>query len=196
MAAQDAELQLKVSLDLTFFKQQLAGLGTSAAGYRLPINIKFDRLSVQKELNTLGDNIKKRTYRLNVETNLKAEIENASKLAKALDGLAASRGTAQAAINKQLGLGVLMQGPQSGGIASRDVTRLYRAAARAGLLEYNKEIARTKASTVAALEEVGADSVRGLLNGLNSEDEKLKAAATYLGESLIKTVKNVLDCLD
>ena len=42
------------------------------------------------------------------------------------------------------------------------------------------------------MEEVGADSVRGLLNGLNSEDEKLKAAATYLGESLIKTVKNVL----
>jgi tape measure domain-containing protein len=87
MAAQDAELQLKVSLDLAFFKQQLAGLGTSAAGYRLPINIKFDRLSVQKELNTLGDNIKKRTYRLNVETNIAAEIKNAGTLAKALRGL-------------------------------------------------------------------------------------------------------------
>jgi tape measure domain-containing protein len=192
MAAQDAELKLKVSLDLAFFRQQLAGLGQAAAGTPMPVQIKFDRRSVQNELNTLGANIKRRNYTLNVNTNLKAEIENASKLAKALDELSRSRNTAQKSINQQLGLGVLMQGPQSGGLGSKDVIKLYRAAAQAGLLEYNKEIARTKASTIAALEEVGADSVRGLLNGLNSEDEKLRAAATYLGETLIKTVKNVL----
>jgi tape measure domain-containing protein len=192
MAAQDAELKLKVSLDLAFFRQQLAGLGQAAAGTPMPVQIKFDRRSVQNELNALGANIKRRNYTLNVNTNLKAEIENASKLAKALDELSRSRNTAQKSINQQLGLGVLMQGPQSGGLGSKDVIKLYRAAAQAGLLEYNKEIARTKASTIAALEEVGADSVRGLLNGLNSEDEKLRAAATYLGETLIKTVKNVL----
>ncbi len=192
MAAQDAELKLKVSLDLAFFRQQLAGLGQATAGTPLPVQIKFDRRSVQNELNALGANIRRRNYRLNIETNLSAEITNASKLAKALDELSRSRRTAQGSINQQLGLGILMQGPQSGGLGSKDVTKLYRAAAQAGLLEYNKEIARTKASTVAALEEVGADSVRGLLNGLNSEDEKIKAAATYLGESLIKTVKGVL----
>jgi len=192
MAAQDAELKLKVSLDLAFFRQQLAGLGQAAAGTPLPVQIRFDRRSVQNELNALGANIRRRNYTLNVNTNLKAEIENASKLAKALDDLGRSRKTAQGSINQQLGLGVLLQGPQSGGLGSKDVTKLYRAAAQAGLLEYNKEIARTKAATVAALEEVGADSVRGLLNGLKSEDEKLQAAATYLGESLIKTIKGVL----
>ena len=192
MAAQDAELKLKVSLDLAFFRQQLAGLGQAAAGTPLPVQIRFDRRSVQNELNALGANIRRRNYTLNVNTNLKAEIENASKLAKALNELGRSRGATQQGINQQLGLGQLLKGPQSGGIGSKDVERLYRAAARAGILEYSKEVARTKASAVAALEEVGSDSVKGLLNGLKSEDEKLRAAAEYLGESLIKTVKNVL----
>jgi len=192
MAAQDAELKLKVSLDLAFFRQQLAGLGQAAAGTPLPVQIRFDRRSVQNELNALGANIRRRNYTLNVNTNLKAEIENASKLAKALDELGKSRSAAQQGINQQLGLGQLLKGPQSGGIGSKDVERLYRAAARAGILEYSKEVARTKASAVAALEAVGSDSVKGLLNGLKSEDEKLRAAAEYLGDSLIKTVKSVL----
>jgi len=192
MAAQDAELKLKVSLDLAFFRQQLNGLGQVAAGTPLPVQIKFDRRSVQNELNALGANIRRRNYTLNVNTNLKAEIENASKLAKALDELGRSRKSAQGAINQQLGLGALLPGPQAGGLGSKDVEKLYRAAARAGIVEYNKEIARRKASAVAALEAVGSDSVKGLLNGLNSEDEKLKAAAESLGETLIKTVKGIL----
>jgi tape measure domain-containing protein len=192
MAAQDAELKLKVSLDLAFFRQQLTGLGQAAAGTPFPVQIRFDRRGVQNELNALGANIRRRNYTLNVNTNLKAEIDNASKLAKALDELGRSRSAAQQGINQQLGLGQLLKGPQSGGLGSKDVERLYRAAARAGILEYSKEVARTKASAVAALEAVGSDSVRGLLNGLKGEDEKLRAAAEYLGESLIKTVKNVL----
>jgi tape measure domain-containing protein len=190
--AQDAELKLKVSLDLAFFRQQISAIGTQLAGQPVQLNVKLDRRSVQNELNALGANIKRRSYTLNVNTNLKAEIENASKLAKALDELSRSRGAAQQGISQRLGLGQLLKGPQSGGLGSRDVERLYRAAARAGILEYSKEVARTKASAVAALEAVGSESVRGLLNGLKSEDEKLRAAAEYLGESLIKTVKDVL----
>ena len=87
MAAQDAELKLKVSLDLAFFRQQLAGLGQAAAGYQMPINVKFDRLAVQGELNKLGENIRRRTYRLNIETNLSAEISKADTLARKLDEL-------------------------------------------------------------------------------------------------------------
>jgi hypothetical protein len=48
--AQDAELKLRVSLDLGFFRQQLAGLGQVAAGYSMPINVKFDRSVITKEL--------------------------------------------------------------------------------------------------------------------------------------------------
>jgi len=192
MAAQDAELKLKVSLDLAFFRQQLAGLGAAAAGTPLKLQVKFDRRSVQNELNALGANIRRRNYTLNVNTNLKAEIENASKLAKALDELGRSRKSAQGAINQQLGLGALLPGPKSGGLGDKEVKKLYRAAARAGIIEYNEEIVKRKASAVAALEAVGRDSVKGLLNGLNSEDEKLRAAAESLGETLIKTVKGIL----
>jgi tape measure domain-containing protein len=91
MAAQDAELQLKVSLDLAFFKQQLAGLGQAAAGYNvgLDVKVKFDRLSVQNELNALGANIRRRNYRLNIDTNLSAEISKADTLARKLQELSA-----------------------------------------------------------------------------------------------------------
>ena len=87
MAAQDAELKLKVSLDLGFFRQQLTGLGQAAAGYNLPIKVQFDRRSVQSELNALGANIRRRNYRLNIETNLSAEIAKADTLARKLDDL-------------------------------------------------------------------------------------------------------------
>ena len=192
MAAQDAELKLKVSLDLAFFRQQLAGLGQAAAGYNIPIQIKFNRQSVQDELNALGTNIKRRSYTLNVNTNLKAEIDNARKLANALDELSRSRQKMQGAVGRQLGLGVLGGRPTEGGIGSKDVEKLYRAAAKAGILAFDKEVSRTKASMVAALEAVGIDSVAGLLNGLNSQDGKIRAAAEYIGESLIKTVKSKL----
>ena len=87
MAAQDAELKLKVSLDLGFFRQQLAGLGQAAAGYSLPVQVKFDRRSVQNELNALSANIRRRNYRLTVETNLSAEIAKADTLARKLGEL-------------------------------------------------------------------------------------------------------------
>jgi tape measure domain-containing protein len=87
MAAQDAELKLKVSLDLGFFRQQLAGLGQAAAGYNLPVRVQFDRRSVQNELNALGANIRRRNYRLTVETNLSAEIAKADTLARKLGEL-------------------------------------------------------------------------------------------------------------
>jgi tape measure domain-containing protein len=82
--AQDAQLLLKVGLDLSTFRNQLATLGQAAAGYNLPIKIKFDRIAVQNELNALGVNIKRRTYKLELATNIKAETENAKVLAKAL----------------------------------------------------------------------------------------------------------------
>jgi tape measure domain-containing protein len=104
MAAQDAELKLKVSLDLAFFRQQLAGLGQAAAGTPLPVQIRFDRRSVQNELNALGANIRRRNYRLNIETNLSAEIAKADTLARKLTELS---GKVKAATG-----GAFSQGPQ------------------------------------------------------------------------------------
>lgn len=192
MAAQDAELKLKVSLDLGFFRQQLVGLGQAAAGYNMPVQVKFDRRSVQNELNALSANIKRRNYTLNVNTNLKAEIANAKTLAQELENLAKVRSSVQSGIRQQMGMGALAPGPQSGGIGSKEVGKLYKAAAKAGFLEFDKEIARTKTAMIAALELVGRDAIAGLLNGLASQDERLKTAAASIGENLIKTIKGVL----
>lgn len=192
MAAQDAELKLKVSLDLGFFRQQLTGLGQAAAGYNLPVKVQFDRRSVQNELNALGANIRRRNYTLNVNTNLKAEIANAKTLAEELENLGRVRAAGKGGLRQQMGIGALLPGPQSGGIGSKEVAKLYKAAAKAGILEFDKEIARTKAAMVAALDLVGRDAIAGLLNGLASQDERLKTAAASIGENLIKTIKGVL----
>ena len=192
MAAQDAELKLKVSLDLGFFRQQLAGLGQAAAGYSMPVQVKFDRRSIQNELNALGANIRRRNYTLNVNTNLAAEIENAKTLAKELENLSRVKSTAQAAIRQQMGAGALSPGPKEGGVGVGDVRKLYKAAANAGILEFNKEVIKRKGSMIAALDQVGQDAIAGLLNGLNSQDARLKAAAASLGEALISTLKAVL----
>ena len=82
-----AELKLQVGLDLAFFRQQLAQLGNVAVGYQMPINIKFDRLGIQQELNRLATNINRRKYRLEIATNIKSETEAAQKLDQALDAL-------------------------------------------------------------------------------------------------------------
>jgi len=82
-----AELKLQVGLDLAFFRQQLAQLGSVAVGYQLPINIKFDRLGIQQELNRLATNINRRKYKLEVATNIQKEIEAAGKLDTALSNL-------------------------------------------------------------------------------------------------------------
>lgn len=188
MAAQDAELQLRVSLDLSFFKQQLSGLGTAAAGYQLPINIRFDRRSVQKELNDLGANIRRRNYRLEVGTNLSAEIDKARKLAEVLNALPKTNiatgrvGTSQAGYSKTA----------LGKIKVDDIKALYRAAANAGLVAFEEETAKTKKAIADKLSEVGKNSIAGLLNGLHSGDAQIASAAKSLGTILIASIKDVL----
>ena len=68
MAGQDAELLLKVGLDLTAFKQSLAGLGAASVGYSLPIKIKFDRGTLNTQLANLTAAIGKKKY--TVELNI------------------------------------------------------------------------------------------------------------------------------
>jgi tape measure domain-containing protein len=80
-----AELKLQVGLDLAFFRQQLALLGTTATGYSLPINI--DRLAIQKEITKLGRNISNRSYTLKVKTTAAIAEAEVDKLKTALDNL-------------------------------------------------------------------------------------------------------------
>jgi tape measure domain-containing protein len=148
MAAQDAELKLKVSLDLAFFRQQLNGLGQAAAGYKIPVQVQFDRLSVQKELNKLGDNFRRRTYRLEVATNIKAEIENAETLARKLRELSGKLKTG--------GGGSFAQG-QQGAAGLIEYMRSQGLSGAGGFVGVGRS-ARVKA----ALEELTVKQLRGL----------------------------------
>ena len=80
-----AELKLQVGLDLAFFRQQLAQLGTTAAGYSLPINI--DRLAIQREITKLGKNISSRKYTLKITSDLTGINADIIKLQKALESV-------------------------------------------------------------------------------------------------------------
>jgi len=83
--ADAAQLKLQVGLDLAFFRQQLALLGATAVGYSLPI--EFDRLGVQKEITKLGENIRRRNYKLEIKTNIQSETEKVATFVKALKDL-------------------------------------------------------------------------------------------------------------
>jgi tape measure domain-containing protein len=186
MAVQDAELKLKVSLDLAFFRQQLSGLGQAAAGYNVPINVKFDRRSVQNELNALGRNISQRTYRLEVATNISAEIKNAEKLAKLLREMPAGSSGVAGTTGKGLGQKAFL------GVSPAEIKRLYKVAGDAGLISFRESIANNKEKIAKELGSVGKDSIAGLLNGLNSQNPQLQKAAEALGKDLIASVKGVL----
>jgi len=189
---QAAGIQLQVGLDLAFFRSQLVGLQAVTTGTKLSFGVTFKRLDIQNELNALATNIKKRNYFLEVKTNLANEIELAKQLATALDKLGRSQQAAKTGVGQRLGVGAIGRAPLQGGLGSKDVEKLYRASARAGLLVFDKEIARTKVSMVAAMDAIGVDAIAGLLNGLSSQDARLRAAAESIGENLIKTTKTSL----
>jgi tape measure domain-containing protein len=178
MAVQDAELQLKVSLDLAFFRQQLSGLGQAAAGYNVPINVKFDRRSVQNELNALGRNISQRTYRLEVATNISQEIKNAGTLAKALRGL-------DNAIQKNRGIANRAAAGISGGTADAGkiqtlVNKATKPALQALYSEMSKAsipmaavgkdtVANLRNAILSGVPQLTTDLARGISNGLNPQ---------------------------
>lgn len=183
--AQDAELRLKVSLDLAFFRQQLAGLGQVSAGYKMPVQVKFDRSSVQNELNALGSNIRRRNYFLEVKTNLKAEIKNAKDLASELSKLSSGAGGAL---------------PRKAGTFRQELTQLnigqiqaiYAAAARAGLVAFDSEINKEKGKIVTALNQAANDAGQGFLNAFSKQNSLVKKAAGEYGNALLSGLKKTL----
>lgn len=66
--AQDAELKLKVSLDLAFFRQQLSTIGTQLGGQSVPIAIKFDKKAIADQYRLLDRYIRGKKF--TVELNL------------------------------------------------------------------------------------------------------------------------------
>ena len=90
MAAQDAELKLKVSLDLAFFRAQLSRLPIEAAGYSVPIGIKLDNKSIAAEFRRLSKYLGQKKYRIDItDTAVSAAADKVEKLSDKLKALSA-----------------------------------------------------------------------------------------------------------
>jgi tape measure domain-containing protein len=200
MAAQDAELQLKVSLDLAFFRQQLSGLGQAAAGYNVPINVKFDRRSVQNELNALGRNISQRTYRLEVATNIKEEIKNAGTLAKALRGLdnavQSNKGIANRAAGGVAGAAVDAGKIQAliGRATKPALQALYNEMSRANIpmaAVGKGTVANLRNAILSGVPQLTTDLARGISNGLNPQMKESGAQGAKLFVDAFKNATGI-----
>lgn len=184
--AQDAELKLKVSLDLGFFRQQLAGLGQAAAGYNIPVQVKFDRRSVQNELNALGANIRRRNYFLEVKTNLSKEIDNAKKLADALRALESGK-TAGGATSPR---GTFRQ--NLGKVDTGTIRNIYAAAAKEGILAFSEETNKSKSALITALNKAAQDAGQGFLNAFSAQNSAIRKAAGDYGDALLSGLRKTL----
>ena len=189
MAANDAELLLKVGLDLGHFRGQLNRLGSELAGQAINLNVKFNRSGIASELTALQRQLGNKTFRVEVATNLEAEIKNADRLVKALQRVQTAATGARGA--SPIGTGQLGRTAGQGGFSAAQIRSLFGAAIQGGLLD-ERTLGRTRGQMVAALGSIGRDSIEGLLNGLNSGDAKLQAAAKSLGDSLIAALKDAL----
>jgi tape measure domain-containing protein len=183
--AQDAELKLKVSLDLAFFRQQLIGLGQASAGYKLPVQVQFDRRSVQNELNALGANIRRRNYTLEVKTNLKQEIKNAKDLAAELAKLSTGAG---GTIPRRSG--TFRQ--ELSNINLGQIQQIYAAAAKAGLVAFSEEINKEKGKIITALNQAANDASQGFLNAFSSQNSAVRKAAGDYGNALLGGLRKTL----
>lgn len=66
--AQDAELKLKVSLDLAFFRQQLNTIGAQLGGQSLQLSIQFNKKSIADQYRLLNRYLEAKTFKVKVES--------------------------------------------------------------------------------------------------------------------------------
>lgn len=185
MAGNAAELKLNVTLDLAFFRGQLANLAQVTSGYRLPINVSIDRRGLQNELNALGANIRQRNYRLNIQTNLQAEIKAAKELAAEMAKLS---GGAGGTIPRKGG--TFRQELQN--LDTAQIQQIYAAAAKAGLVAFDNEINREKGKIITALNQAANDAGQGFLNAFKNQNSSLRKAAGNYGNALLDGLRKTL----
>ena len=184
-----AELKLKVSLDTSYLKGQIARLPLEFAGANVSIRPKFDKQAIVSEFAALNRYINSKRFNIVINTNLEAEIKNADRLVKALGRVQQAASGAKGGL--PIGTQALSRTKGQGGFAAAEIKALFGAAVQGGLID-DKTLASTRAQMVTALGRIGRDSIAGLLNGLKSGDADIQAAAQMLGKNLITSFKTVL----
>jgi len=207
--ADAAQLKLQVGLDLTLFRQQLAQLGTVAVGYQMPINIKFDRESIQKELARLSklktvisindSQVTAATDRVDSLNKAIVALRNAAKNPiivetkyKATGDVPGARTKAKSAVN------TAVKGQSLVDNASRtELQSLYKFAKESNLqFEKLQRGAASKTEELRrvlgpAFSNVGSDILAGIKSGLADANSALSKIAAGMGATLIGKTKAV-----
>lgn len=89
MAGQNADMTLKVGLDLNFFKQELQKASSSLAGEPIDINVRFSKKSIGDQYNLLSRWLRaKKTFDIKIESNtLSALTDKVANFQKTLKDL-------------------------------------------------------------------------------------------------------------
>ena len=126
MAAQGAELKLRVSLDLTSLRRQLSTIGTELSGQGIYVPVKFDRNAISSEFKLLRTYVGNKKFNIEINSNLSVELDKVRKLSDAIKSLPKGGGPTGA-------IGTVQAGFTQAKLRSlgEDIKPLYRAAADA-----------------------------------------------------------------
>ncbi len=194
MAAQSAELRLRVSLDLTTLRRQLNSINTELGGQGIALPIKFDRQSIVKEFGLLNRYIGNKKFNVEINTNLKNEIDKAQKLTEAIVELKrvsqSISGTSGATGPPGL-RGLILDESTS----RSQLQALYKFAREAKLPF--ELLARGAASSTQELKrvlfagfgDIGDDVKAGISNSLKDANSAIARHANDMGEALLGALK-------
>jgi len=200
MAPGSPELRLNVSFDIDHFKRvALQGLTDAASKTTLDIGVQFNRDDIASEMVSLGRQLGQRKYRVDFEIrNIETALDHVGKLSKALDAL--NKKTSAVKTPSQSSVAVA---PSGGGtiakskfnspvISTGEVAAIYKAAADASLLEFNKAIVGNKRAMATELSTVAKESIAGLVNALAAGKGQVGDAFANLGAEGLKRIKDRL----
>ena len=200
MAPGSPELRLNVTFDIDHFKRvALQGLADAASKTTLDIGVQFNRDDITREMVSLGRQLGLRKYRVDFEIkNIKTALDHVDKLSTALDALNKKTSAVKAPSQSSIAAG-----PSGGGTIARsrfdspvistgEIAAIYKAAADASLLEFNKAIVGNKRQMAAELSAVAKDSIAGLVNALAAGKGQVGDAFANLGAEGLKRIKDRL----
>ena len=207
------EIRLSVGLDLEFFRGQMRkAVVIAQSEFTAQLAVKIDRSKLDTELNNLQRSLKRRSYRIELKSNFKAEAEFAERIAAtvpALEKAAAAfsqlrKGTgggsaaAATAIQDQLSLQARLarelsrKGGKGGGYSAAAISRMYDDASRKGLTGITKNptnrTERSKELSV-AFASAGKNAANSFIDAFQADINKGAAAGEELGKATYEGLK-------
>ena len=191
--AENAELLLKVGLDLQHFRRQLNNIGSQLAGQPISISVKLDRTMMADQFRLFDRYIRNKKFRVEVNTNLKTEVDRAEKLVEKLNEIKRiASGISGVSTQAARGSGV------AGGVATanyKELQALYQFAKEAKIpFEQLKRGAASSAADLRrvlgpAFVDVAEDIKNGIKTGLADANSTLAKLGTGMGEALLGAIK-------